>query len=85
MAEDRRPYHRDCPYPARGDMEEAADDLLEAMTARCGRCSGTDQVAYCAAWEAYLCDGCRDVRSGAETRVTLAAKAAMQAAAGEAA
>ena len=59
------------------------DDLLEALSALCSACFGTGQVAYCAAWEAYLCDGCRDVRSGAETRVTLAAKAAMQAEANE--
>lgn len=61
------------------------DDLLEALSARCGRCSGTDQVAYCAAWDAYLCDNCRTVHASAETRVTLAEKAAMQAAAEEAA
>lgn len=61
------------------------DDLLEAMSARCGTCSGTGQVAWCAAWGAYLCEGCRIVRSESETRVTPAAKDAMRAAAEEAA
>ena len=61
------------------------DDLLEAMTERCGTCYGTDQVAWCAAWGAWLCADCRSVRSEAETRVTLAEKDAMRAAAEEAA
>ena len=77
MTEDRRPYHRDCPYPSAAGMEEAVDDLLEALNARCGTCSGVLEVAWCAAWEAWLCMPCRSVRNDAELRTTLAAKAAM--------
>ena len=35
------------------------DDLLEALSARCGTCGGSLEVAYCAAWDAYLCEMCR--------------------------
>lgn len=59
------------------------DDALEALTSPCGTCGGASQVAWCAAWDAWLCVGCRSSRSDAELRVTLAAKNAMQEAAAE--
>lgn len=44
-------------------------------------CGSTTQVTWCPAWGVHLCDTCRTVRSDRETRVPLAAKQAMQAAA----
>ena len=73
---------RPCPYPGAGELEDA---LMEAMSALCASCFGTDQVAWCAVFDAYLCVTCRDTRASAETRVTLAEQAAMKAAAEEAA
>lgn len=57
------------------------DDALEALTEPCGTCSGASQVAWCPAWDAWLCVTCRSSRSDAELRVTLAAKEAMREAA----
>lgn len=59
------------------------DDALEALTSPCGTCGGASQVAWCPAWDAYLCVTCRSTRGDAELRVTLAAKAAMKEAATE--
>ena len=50
------------------------DDLLEALTAPCARCDGTDQVTWCHAWDAYLCASCRAARNTDELRVRLVIK-----------
>lgn len=62
------------------------DDDLEAMATAC---QGTDwcstpleQVAWCPAWDLWLCHGCRWRRNERELRVTLKDRAVM--AAGEA-
>ena len=59
-----------------------AYDPLAALAETCGTCDGTTQVAWCPAWDAYLCDTCRYCRNDSELRVPLAVKEAMRAAAG---
>ena len=53
-------------------------DPLEALTAHCGTCGGINEVAWCAAWLAYLCVNCRAVRNENELRVPLAARGALR-------
>ena len=48
------------------------NDILEPLAAPCGRCLGTKQVTYCAAWGEYLCVNCRDLRNNTELRVPVA-------------
>ena len=56
---------------------------LDPLDETCDGCPSTSQVTYCPAWGVHLCDTCRTVRADSETRVPLAAKQAMQEAAGK--